>query len=332
MNFFEKFINNPYIIAEIGSNFDQDFIKLKKLIELSKWAGANAVKVQLFNSAILYPDKKSKSYKIFKSIELKKEWIPKIIKICKVNNIDFFASTFDKESTDFLVKKKIKMIKIASSESGKWADIINIAKTNLPTIFSTGMSDLTELSQVVDIFNKIKNQNLCLMHTTSLYPPKDKEVNLKAIKNLKDIFKIPVGFSDHTVGYESACIAVAMGATIFEKHITLNKKSKGPDHFFATEPNEFKIYVKKIKKSVKLLGSGNIEINEKVKKQTRKKSLFWNKNIIKNKIINHKDIFVQSNSAEGLPEWYKNYIIGSIILKSVKKNTPISLMDFKKSK
>ena len=159
------------------------------------------------------------------------------------------------------------------------------------------MSELRDIVNVVDIFQRIENKNLCLMHCSALYPPKDNEVNLLSIEFLKKTFNIPVGFSDHTKGSEAACVAVGLGATVFEKHITLDKNSNGPDHFYASEPDEFKDYVDKIKRSFKMKGKiKNIIFPDRVKQATRRRSLYWKKNLEKNSIIKHSDFYIKENS------------------------------------
>ena len=140
------------------------------------------------------------------------------------------------------------------------------------------MSEFRDIVDVVDIFKRLKNENLCLMHCSALYPPKLNELNLLSIAKLKKIFNVPIGFSDHTTGSLAACIAASLGATIFEKHITLDKSSNGPDHFYATEPHEFKKYVNDIKKTFKMMGEASFEVPHRVKTQTRRSSLFWKKN------------------------------------------------------
>ena len=329
MNYFNKFKNKPFIIAEIGSNYDQDFNKLKKLIIESKKAGANAVKVQMFDSTILYLNKKSNNYKLFKKLEFKKQWFDKIKNFCKKIKIEFFASTFDKKSTQFLIEKKVNIIKLASSEANKISDIIFVASFNKPTIFSTGMSEFIDIVNVVNIFNKINNPNLCLMHCSALYPPKNKELNLLSILMLKKTFKFPIGFSDHTSGSVAACVAAGMGATVFEKHITLDRKSNGPDHFYATEPKEFKKYVQDIKKAFLMKGTGVVEVPERVKTQTRRSSLFWKNNLKKHTVLNKNHLYIKNNSFLGLPIFFKNYLYRQKLKIDVKKNFPVLLNQFK---
>ena len=329
MNYFEKFSKKPFVIAEIGSNFDQDFNKLKELIVQSKKAGANAVKLQVFDSSILYPNKKSKTYKIFKSMEFDKSWYVKTQKFCKKNSITLFASSFDKYSTKFLIDKKTNIIKFASSEANKISDIIFAAKFNQPIIFSTGMSEFRDIVDVVDIFKRLKNENLCLMHCSALYPPKLNELNLLSIAKLKNIFNVPIGFSDHTTGSLAACIAVSLGATIFEKHITLDKSSNGPDHFYATEPHEFKKYVNDIKKTFKMMGEASFEVPHRVRTQTRRSSLFWKKNLKKKTIIEKNHIIEKKNSFLGVPTFYQRHLLGQILQQNVKSNSPINFSQFK---
>tara|TARA_A100001011_G_scaffold289165_1_gene300295 strand:+ start:830 stop:1822 length:993 start_codon:yes stop_codon:yes gene_type:complete len=329
MNYFKKFDRKPFVIAEIGSNYDQNFEKLKKLITEAKNSGADAVKIQLFNSSKLYPNLKSKEYRLFKKLEFKKSWFERIQKFCEKIRIEIFASSFDKKSTEFLIKKKVNLLKFASSEADKLSDIIFATKFNKPTIYSTGMSEMRDIFNVVDIFNKFNNQNLCLMYCCSLYPPKDNDLNLSLIKKLIKNFNIPVGFSDHTIGSEAACVAVGLGATIFEKHITLDRNSNGPDHYYATQPHEFKNYVSSIKKSFKMRGNGNFNLPMQVKINTRRSSLYWKKNLSRNSIIKSSDIILKKNTFLGLPKFYDNFLVGQKLFKNVKKDQPVQTKDLK---
>ncbi len=311
----------PFIIAEIGSNHNQDFETALKLIDIAKNSGANAVKFQIFKAKELYP-KNIKFQKIFKKYEFKLSWYNKLKKYCKKRKIILFASTFGISSTNFLMKQNAPIIKWASSELTKTRELFHAASFNKPMIISTGMADLAEVFEAVEICKAAGNKKISLLHSRSLYPTDSTEVDILAIRSLKNIFKCPVGFSDHTIGLTGSIMAVALGATIFEKHITLNKKDKGPDHFYAMEPEEFNEYVKKIKESFKMLGSENINFIEKIKLQARKKSYFFNSNFPKWKIIKKKNIKLKDN-ALGLPERFISSIIGAKLKKKVKKDQPV---------
>jgi sialic acid synthase SpsE len=320
-----------FIIAEIGSNFDQSLEKAKKLIDVAKSSGADAVKFQLFKAEELY-QKNSKEYKIFKSIELKSSWVKKLKRYSDQKKIIFFASSFDKISTKNLIKSKIKLIKIASSEITKIHELCYAASFNLPLIISTGMADLTDITEAVNSCRKIGNNQICLLHTCSLYPTRPKDMNILNMKKLSEIFDLPVGLSDHTLGNTAAIAAVALGAKVIEKHITLDKKSNGPDHFYAAEPKEFSDYVRKIRETEKMIVKPNFSINSEVRKTARRKSIFIRKDSKKNSLIKFSNIQILNNDARGIDIRYFNHLIGFRFKKNLKKKNPLRWKDieFKK--
>ena len=166
------------------------------------------------------------------------------------------------------------------------------------------------------------------MHCRSLYPTLLNEADILTIKTLKKIFNLPLGYSDHTKNSTSAIVAVGLGATFFEKHITLDKSSPGPDHFYALEPSEFKEYCLNIKDAFRVLGSPNIKVDEKIKATARKKSLFFNKNLKKGILIQRKHLKIKDN-AMGIEERFIGALIGNKLKKNVKKNQPVSWHYFK---
>ena len=311
-----------FIIAEIGSNFNQSLSKAYKLIDMAKSCGADAVKFQLFKADQLYR-KNTKEYRVFKSIELKYTWVKKLKRYSDKKKIIFFASSFDKDSTKCLIKSNVKILKIASSEITKLHDLCYAASFKIPMIISTGMAELSDISEAVDICKKIGNHQICLLHTCSLYPTLPNDLNISNIVKLSKIFDLPVGLSDHTIGNTAAISAVSLGAKIIEKHITLDKKDKGPDHFYAAEPNEFRDYVRKIRECEKLIGKEGIEINTKVRVSARRKSIFIKANSKKNSIISKKNICIYNNNALGIDVRYFNYLLGFKFKKNVKKNSPL---------
>ena len=325
------FKRKTFVIAEIGSNFNQSLSQAFKLIDVAKSCGADAVKFQLFKADQLYP-KVTKEYKIFKSIELKPLWLKKLKRYSDKKKIIFFASSFDKISTKNLIKSKIKILKIASSEITKLHNLSYAASFKIPMIISTGMAELPDIAEAIDVCKKIGNNKICLLHTCSLYPTPLKDLNILNILKLSKIFGLPVGLSDHTIGNTAAISAVTLGAKIIEKHITLNKKSDGPDHFYAAEPQEFRDYVKKIRECEKLIGKEDININPKVRATARRKSIFIKVNSKKNSIISKNNIQILNNDARGIDIRYFNYLIGFKFKRNVKKNTPLrwSTIEFKK--
>ena len=168
------------------------------------------------------------------------------------------------------------MHKVASSEAVNLPLLKYLIKTKKKILFSTGMCDLKDVTNFLNLAKKLKNNKIVLMQCGSMYPLPDKFVNLNVL-NLYKKFKFDIGFSDHTLGYEAAMCASAIGSKYFEKHFTLNKKSKGPDHFFAAEPRELKKYILKINKAKKLLGSKIKEMLPDEKRYARREGIYYKK-------------------------------------------------------
>ena len=316
----QKF-KKPYFIAEIGSNFDQDLKTGCELIEKAKICGANAVKFQLFDAKKLYPNNR-KMFELFRGIQLKKNYFRKFYDYAKKLKLDISASTFDLQSAKYLNKFKIDFHKIASSELTNYNLIDFLSKSNLPMLLSTGMSDLEDVKKAVKICEINENQNIVIMQCGSDYPLHHKDVNLKTLKTFNSNFNYNLGFSDHTIGEIAGITSVGFGTTVFEKHITLSKKSNGPDHFFAMEPNEFKEYIYKIKEAYKCLGIAKKNLLKQERFNSRRKGLYFKNNIKKGQILRDKD-YMEKSPPIGLTTIYLNSVLNKKLKKSVKKNSPI---------
>lgn len=284
--------NKPYIIAEIGSNFNQNFMKAKKLIIEAKRCGVDAVKFQLFKSEKLYPDNK-KMYKLFKSIELNPNWIPKLKKFAETCKLDFLCSCFDLESAKILDDKKIIMHKIASSETENLSLSKFLIKTKKPILLSTGMSDIKDVKNILHLTKKYQNNKIILMQCTSTYPPNDTDVNLNVLKTYKK-FGYILGFSDHTFDETASLTAVGLGVRVFEKHFTLNKNDKGPDHSISINPIEMKNYVTKIHKAYIQLGTSEKDLTNIEKKTCRRNGIYFSKSLKKGTKINKKFLIIKT--------------------------------------
>lgn len=317
--------SKPYIIAEIGSNFDQSIIKAKKLIDVAKSCFADAVKFQLFSGKFLYPNDK-KMQKIFKQVELNPKWIDILKNHANKRNIKLFFSAFDKENLKLLISKKFLFHKIASSETVNFELIKFLNKKKFTVFLSSGMSDLDDIKKAV---KKLSKSKLVIMQCTSLYPTLEKDVNLNVLKSFKKNFKnAQLGLSDHTLNDVSALTAVGMGVKYFEKHITLNKKSKGPDHFYAYEPKEFKRYVNNIHLAYRTLGTNIKEIHPEVKKVARLKGLYAKNDIKKGTIIKKRDIDIKS-PALGLRDKEIKMILNKKTKHNILKGKPLKINFFK---
>ena len=256
--------DQTYIIAEAGINHNGSFMIAKKLIYAAKKCGADAIKFQSFNPDKVVTKKlklanyqkknlgsKSKSMlDMIKKLKLTQKDHFKLLKIAKKNKIDFISSAFDLESLDFLIKKlKLKILKIPSGEINNFQYLKRISKTKKKIILSTGMSNINEINQALKILtsNGLNRSNIVILHCNTAYPTPYKDINLYVLNEFKRRFKKRFGLSDHSLGIEVPIAAAALDAKVIEKHFTLNKKFKGPDHKASLEPVEFKQMVKSIR-------------------------------------------------------------------------------------
>ena len=312
----------PYVIAEVGSNFDKNLDKARKLIDVAKEAGANAVKFQLFRADVLYPNRDG-LYEIFKTIELDAEWVPVLDKHAREQGMHFMASAFDMGSVDVLDAVKTPAHKVASSETTNLGFLHKLASTGKPMIISTGMCDMVDVEEAVNTCLGAGNNQVVLMQCGAVYPLPNELVNLRVIKSLARRFSCPVGFSDHTLGVVAAITAVGLGATVFEKHFTLDKKGAGPDHFYALEPDELKSYISAIRESHEALGSGEKQMLPKEREVGRREGLYLARNMAKGETITAADIVIK-RPAIGLRARYASAVIGATLAEAVAKEHPLN--------
>ena len=293
------------IIAEAGVNHNGDINIAKKLIKEAAIAGADFVKFQSFitSNGISKNAPKAKyqkqlnptesQFEMVKKLELSYEQHIELIGTCKKYNIRFLSTAFDIDSFNMLMKLGINLIKVPSGEITNLPLLKEFAKVNLPLIVSTGMANLGEIEKVVNILqngDKVKNK-ITLLHCNTEYPSPFEDVNLLAMKNMRNTFGLEVGYSDHTKGIEVPIAAVALGATIIEKHFTLDCTMAGPDHMASIEPVEFKLMVDSIRNIEKSLGDG-------IKKPSHSESKnidIVRKSIVANCEIKVGEIFTEEN-------------------------------------
>lgn len=291
------------IIAEIGVNHNGDFETAKRMIEVAKECGADIVKFQTFNVSALTSDKAEmaeyqkknigevKSQKqMLSELALSHDQFLKLADYCGKVGITFLSTPFDIESVRFLSPLQ-DIWKIPSGEITNYPYLVEIAKTGKKVIVSTGMSTLDEINDAIDVLTSNGTRDIILLHCTTDYPAPIESVNLNAMLTLKDRFGFPVGYSDHTEGIEVDIAAVAMGATVIEKHFTLDKSMPGPDHKASLEPNELKEMVKAIRKVERAMGS-----KEKIPtKAELENSKVARKSIVASKDIKKGEIFTEEN-------------------------------------
>ena len=290
--------NHPktLIIAEAGVNHNGDLKIAKELIRQAAKAGADIVKFQTFTAAKLATPEAPKadyqidkdepmasSYQMLENLELSNDDYLELVKECQNHNIEFFSTAFDEESLSFLLDLGMSKIKIPSGEITNKPLLEFISQFDIPVIMSTGMADLSDIESAIDALshNRLTRENISILHCTSQYPADMKDINLLAIPSMRKKFDLDIGYSDHTIGSEAAIAAVSLGATIIEKHITLDCSMTGPDHKASMEPNDFQAMISAIRNIEAGLGDG-VKAPTKKELEMRivaRKSLVASKNI-----------------------------------------------------
>ena len=275
--------NNTLIIAEAGVNHNGSIELAKKLVEKAKEAGVDYIKFQTFKASKLvtkaakqaeYQQKNigkegDSQYQMLKKLELSPEEHEVLIEYCHQLGIKFFSTAFDFDSIDYLHSLNLGLWKIPSGEVTNYPFLKRIAAYNEPTILSTGMCDMEDVRAAVNALykNGLSKENLILLHCNTEYPTPFEDVNLKAMDALRQEFGVEVGYSDHTKGIEVPIAAVALGATVIEKHFTLDRNMEGPDHKASLEPDELKAMVSAIRNIEKAVGGdGTKHVSESEKK------------------------------------------------------------------
>lgn len=332
------------IIAEVGVNHDGNLQKAKKLIKICKNIGADFIKFQSFkiDSLVTINSKKSKYqlkknsknnslYKMLKKVELSYKDTIKLFEYAKKIDIEIISTPFDKLSSDELENLKMKVFKISSGDIDNIPLIEHVAKKNKPIIISTGRSTFKDIDKAIKFIKKNNNNKISILHCVSSYPTKYKDLNLNTIKKLKEKYSFEIGFSDHSLGIEAPIAAVALGATIIEKHITLDKKNQGPDHFFSLVPLEFEMMIRQIRNIESAMGSSVKKINQSEIEGLRKsrRSLYSFTDIYKNQIFNENNISIL-RPADGLKPIDIYKFIGRRSKDNIKKGTLLKLSMIKK--
>ena len=263
------------IIAEAGVNHNGDVLLAKKLIDIAADAGADLVKFQTFNSRnlvtvsapkadyqSLFTDKSESQYVMLSKLELSESMHHELIAHSHSKGIGFFSTGFDIESIDLLMRLGQERIKIPSGEITNLPLLRHIGKLNKEVILSTGMSDLGEVERAILILESsgTPKKKITVLHCTSAYPAPMEDVNLLAMKTIQDKLQVAIGYSDHSEGIEIPIAAVALGATIIEKHFTISKNLPGPDHKTSLMPSELKAMVSAIRNIEYALGDGNKQL------------------------------------------------------------------------
>ena len=325
-----------FIIAEAGVNHNGSIDLAKKLIDVASSSGADAVKFQTFKAENLVSknaqkaeyqkkttDNKESQFDMIKKLELDNKTHKTLISYCQSKNIMFLSSPFDIDSIMLLNNLSLEIFKIPSGEITNLPYLRQIGRLNKKVILSTGMSDINEIRNALNILIEAgtKKDNITILHANTMYPTPMEDVNLRAMRAIGETFNMAYGYSDHTLGIEVDIAAVAMGASFIEKHFTLDKNMSGPDHKASLEPDELKAMVKAIRNIEQALGSAI----KKPSKSELQNIKIARKSIVAKKDIKQGEIFSENNlaikrPANGISPLRWDEIIGTIATSDYNEN------------
>lgn len=330
--------NSVFIIAELSANHNHDFDLAKRTIKAMAESGADAVKVQTYTPDSLVMDcdneyfgpiptglwKGIKRYDLYKEGAMPYEWQPLLKEYAESLGMIFFSTPFDLEGVDFLEEMNIPIYKVASFEINDIPLIKKIAQQHKPVIMSTGVAGLGDIELAIETCRKEGCTDITLLKCTSEYPAPYEHVNLMTIPDMKQRFGVKVGLSDHTMGSVVPVAAVALGATVVEKHFILSRLQGGPDSSFSMEPAEFKTMVEEIRIVEKSLGCVTYDIDD-IKKGKRR-ALYATKDIAEGELFT-KDNIRSFRPSAGLSPKYYEVLLGNPSKRAIKRGDPLQEID-----
>jgi N-acetylneuraminate synthase/N,N'-diacetyllegionaminate synthase len=259
----DEMTRRVFIVAEIGSNHNRSLTLAKEMVDIAADSGADAAKFQIYSASTLYSarDAFELGYdgggvtKLIESVQTPREWLPELSERCRERGIAFFAAPFDTAAVDELDAVS-EMFKIASFEIVDLPLIRYAASKGKPMIIATGLANMGEIEDAIIACREAGNEDITLLQCASCYPSRPSIMNLRAMETMRRAFGVPAGLSDHTPGVHISVAAAALGASVIEKHFTMDRSMKGPDHSFAIEPDELRELVRQIRDVESALGDG----------------------------------------------------------------------------
>lgn len=330
-----------YVIAEAGVNHNGSVKNAFKMIDCAKECGCDCIKFQTFKADALVTSNAPKAdyqmrntngsntqFEMLKSLELNDREFEELKAHCDEIGIEFMSTPFDIESVDVLERIGVTRYKISSGDINNKQLLQYVAKTGKSMVVSTGMSTIEEVTKAVDWIEQVGNHQITLLHCTSNYPTSYDEVNMKAMQTLQQKFGYPIGYSDHTKGDLASIVAVAMGATVIEKHFTLDKNMEGPDHKASLNVEELKEMVDDIRAVETIMGNGVKQpmISELNTRIVARKSVILAHNIQKGEILKKEDL-VLKRPGNGLAPEYLDELIGKVLVRDMKAEEMITWKD-----
>ncbi len=328
-----------FIIAEAGVNHNGSLALAKQLVDQAKEAGADCIKFQTFKAKnIASKNAKKATYQkeqtgadetqlqMLENLELSFEEFRALHAYCQAKEIAFLSTAFDFDSIDFLNELKMDVWKIPSGDITNLPYLMQIAALNMPVILSTGMSTMAEIEAALQVLKQHGAGEITVLHCTTEYPAPMEDVNLLAMKTIGEAFGVSIGYSDHTKGIEIPIAAVAMGATVIEKHFTLDRSMEGPDHKASLEPHELKAMVQAIRNVEKAIGNGEKKPAPSEEKNiaVARKSIVAQHNIQKGELFSTENITVK-RPGDGLSpmKWFE--VIGQRAARDFEEDELIEL-------
>lgn len=327
-----------FIIAELSANHNHDLIIAKKTIRSIAETGSDAVKIQTYTADTLTIDCDNKYFQIqsgtlwdgktyydlYKEAYTPWEWHEELRDYAENLGLVFFSTPFDFTAVDYLEKMRNPIYKIASFEITDVPLIEYAASKGKPMIISTGIADIQEIEEAVEVCRRVGNNDITLLKCTSSYPAPVDQANLKTMVNMKETFGVKVGLSDHSMGSDVAIAAAALGAQVIEKHFILDRKIGGSDASFSMEPDDFNSMVESIRNVEKALGQVTYQLSDQsMKNRQFSRSLFVVENMQKGDVFTEKNVR-SIRPGNGLAPKFINDIIGKRASVSLKKGTPLS--------
>ena len=323
-----------FIIAEVGVNHNGSLNLAKKLVDVAVECGVDAVKFQTFKASRLVTKqakqadyqtentgKQESQFDMLQRLELSEENHHELVAYCHQKNIEFMSTPFDLQSICFLNQLGVKRFKIPSGEITNFPYLQMIGRCGKTIVLSTGMANIGEVEAALNVLiqSGTQRENITILHATTDYPTKMQDVNLRAMKTIEQAFKVSVGYSDHTLGIEVPVAAVALGASMIEKHFTLDQSMDGPDHKASLEPEELKVMVKAIRNIEVALGDGIKRPSESEEKNISvvRKSLVATCDIKKGDIFSEKNLTVKRPGI-GISPMRWNEMLGQVANKAYK--------------
>lgn len=329
----------PFVIAEISANHNQSLDRALEIVEAAAEAGANAIKLQTYTPEGMTLDRRDDNYTVssahplwggkslfslFTHGQTPWEWHQPIFEYAKSLGLVYFSAPFELKAVDFLEGLNVPCYKIASFEAVDLGLIKKVALTGKPIIISTGMSTVSDIAAAVDIARRSGCEDITLLKCTSSYPASPTDSNLRTIPHLKQLFNCRVGISDHTLGCGAAAAAIALGATVVEKHITLSREDGGLDSKFSLEPKEFKQLVEEVNRSWDALGTVNYgPTNSELASSNRRRSLYVVKRLEAGEVLSLDNI-KSLRPGLGISCKYLDTIIGKRVNQPIAAGTPMS--------